>query len=1051
MNLTRHQLARLRWAEDSRARARGGFIGTLLLYAAFFVVSELLRPKPKLESAKPAGLGDFQFPTATEGRSVPLLWGTIQIAGPNVVWYGDLEQVPITEKVKTGMFSSENVVIGFQYYVGIQFALCRGTVNELRAIWIGDDKIYSGTVADGGTVSIDEPKLFGGKKSNGGVVGTFRFHAGSQSQAVNPYLSSKSVVSATVGSGGSGYSVGQVLTVVGGTFTTAATFEVTTVSVGAVTGVNLLSGGTYTAAPSNPAATTDTGTGCTLNLTFSAPLQSAGGDTPAYRGTSYGVFEKGYVGNSTSIKPWKFEVRRIPTGPATGANESVNGTLDANPVNVIYEIMTDKDWGLGFDTTDIDTSSFSAAGVTLKAEGNGYSFLLDSPTGAVDLIKEVERQIDGIVFYDMSTGKWKVSLARGGYDINTVPELTPTNVVELKDFSRGSWEDTTNQVRVQFNDRADSYKTTYALAQDMANVRLQNGVNVNAQVSFPGVKDKTLANQIVWRQLRSLSYPLVKASLVVDRTFFGVQPAQVLALTDVDLGITKLPVRVTKIDFGELEDNRITLDVVQDVFYYQVGSFGDPPGSSWAPPADSLLPFDSDKQMVFEAPRGFITRDPDSAGIVDKVWCGARRKGVEVSFLIHERHSAGSPSGAFAPAGESFGLLLIGVLNSTLAAGTAFPTTSVVVVPAPDTQAALESAFVDGATLSDVGTNLVNLVLVGSEFMLVAGGAQTSGANVQLNSVYRGVLDSVQATHPAGTKVWLLFVGGALTSTTFVGTNNVDIKLLPESNTDTVLEGDATTVSLTMANRVRRPYAPSFLRLGGTLFASTIALEQVGSGGETYGFAVVVNRRDYRATDEIPGLTADAATLAADFPAANSTTHDFDVRSDPAGANTFLYTTVGVAGATFTVLRVDVLLATDGVLPTSLRLAIRAQHTDTGVVYPSRQDLVWDFAATSGLTGQFNFGALDTNDVSNLYTATVAGTYNFTLSSSFSSGSVEYRINAGAWLPLITAGNTTGSIPAIVLTNTIEIRHTSSVGGSKKHLDMDAPGAGQDGYAVLFV
>jgi hypothetical protein len=45
---------------------------------------------------------------------------------------------------------------------------------------------------------------------------------------------------------------------------------------------------------------------------------------------------------------------------------------------------------------------------------------------------------------------------------------------------------------------------------------------------------------------------------------------------------------------------------------------------------------------------------------------------------------------------------------------------------------------------------------------------------------------------------------------------------------------------------------------------------------------------------------------------------------------------------------------------------------------------------------------------------------------------------------------TSGSILAVVATDTIEIRHTSGTGGSQTFLAMDAPGAGQDGYSVLF-
>ena len=41
---------------------------TLLWYIGAFLVTELLRPKPDIENARPAGLGDFNVPTAIEGR-----------------------------------------------------------------------------------------------------------------------------------------------------------------------------------------------------------------------------------------------------------------------------------------------------------------------------------------------------------------------------------------------------------------------------------------------------------------------------------------------------------------------------------------------------------------------------------------------------------------------------------------------------------------------------------------------------------------------------------------------------------------------------------------------------------------------------------------------------------------------------------------------------------------------------------------------------------------------------------------------------------------------
>ncbi len=78
-------------------------------------------------------------------------------------------------------------------------------------------------------------------------------------------------VSAVVTAGGTGYAVADVLTVVGGTKTTAATFRVTAVSSGVVTAVTVTNSGQYSVFPSNPVATTVVpagGSGCTLTVTW---------------------------------------------------------------------------------------------------------------------------------------------------------------------------------------------------------------------------------------------------------------------------------------------------------------------------------------------------------------------------------------------------------------------------------------------------------------------------------------------------------------------------------------------------------------------------------------------------------------------------------------------------------------------------------------------------------------------------------------------------------------------------------------------------------------
>lgn len=71
------------------------------IYAAVFVAALVIGYKmavPKAQSAPPAGLGDFSLPTAEDGREIPVLFGTKDITGPNVVWYGDFYAVAVRKK-----------------------------------------------------------------------------------------------------------------------------------------------------------------------------------------------------------------------------------------------------------------------------------------------------------------------------------------------------------------------------------------------------------------------------------------------------------------------------------------------------------------------------------------------------------------------------------------------------------------------------------------------------------------------------------------------------------------------------------------------------------------------------------------------------------------------------------------------------------------------------------------------------------------------------------------------------------------------------------------
>lgn len=63
----------------------------VLIVAA--VVAYATAPKPP--KPKPAALEDFEIPVAEQGRPIPVVFGTVTVTGPNVLWYGDLKATEI--------------------------------------------------------------------------------------------------------------------------------------------------------------------------------------------------------------------------------------------------------------------------------------------------------------------------------------------------------------------------------------------------------------------------------------------------------------------------------------------------------------------------------------------------------------------------------------------------------------------------------------------------------------------------------------------------------------------------------------------------------------------------------------------------------------------------------------------------------------------------------------------------------------------------------------------------------------------------------------------
>ena len=237
----------------------------------------------------------------------------------------------------------------------------------------------------------------------------------------------------TIASGGTGYTVGDVLTFVGGTFSAVATVTVSTVSAGVVTGITVSQYGSYTALPANPVSITGgTGSGATFTSTwgvrsaFPAPsITNAGSgyvEQPTVTfsgGGGSGADAYATVGSGTAIKSIGSTLDlRTPTGI---------GFRVSSPTN---QLSTNYVVARGAGNPDIGASA--GALVLYGGSGQGIAFYSNGYTNAQLAVAHTASAVNYVQATGAATGSGPTISAQGS-DTNIDHNLTSkgTGVVNL--------------------------------------------------------------------------------------------------------------------------------------------------------------------------------------------------------------------------------------------------------------------------------------------------------------------------------------------------------------------------------------------------------------------------------------------------------------------------------------------------------------------------------------------------------------------------------------------------------------------------------------------
>lgn len=269
-------------------------------------------------------------------------------------------------------------------------------------------KAISGTLATPG-ISFTSDATAGLYLSSSGVIGLV-----AKSLGILVNSSIYCATAAAVQAGGSGYAVGDTITLTGGTAITQAVLTVATLSGSAVATVTVTYSGFYSAKPTDPVAqgsTSGSGTGATFNMTWAAQ------------------FTRSIVTNEAGALPWT----------RLGASSYVSGIMaKANAYDYAKSIIAFGSGTLLSNATSPPTLTTTLnptlipnyiSGLTLSTGGGSAIFGIAAGV-ANDSTNTTLMQLGSA--YTKTTSNWAVGSTNGGLDTGAIANGTWYHVYQIQ-------------------------------------------------------------------------------------------------------------------------------------------------------------------------------------------------------------------------------------------------------------------------------------------------------------------------------------------------------------------------------------------------------------------------------------------------------------------------------------------------------------------------------------------------------------------------------------------------------------------------------------------
>jgi hypothetical protein len=472
--------------------------------------------------------------TSAYGRRIPLVYGRARVQA-NVIYYTDFIATESKTKTKSGGKGGGGVTqtnINYTYNVCVLFALCEGEVSEVSTVWAGKQK---GSLSEFGLSSFP----------------------GSGIQSALGYISTKHPIEAIpyrytsyIGSGnfylGDNPSISNINAEVRGRLSNVNVLSTESLFTDEMSSIP--------AAPYQLTAVPPQSGTWLSNVavqyepfgdgSYSPMVQVASSPGPGQYSVAAGVYTFNSVdGGNPVVLTYQYSV----------------GTGDANPADVIYDLIVDPKscLGLSLGLSGLITTDANSVRTYCQAMGVYVSPVYTEAKPARDMIKSLCDITNTAVYFSEGRVKFVALCDKAitSAAATFTPDLTPAYAITTDDIlddgaitiTRKAQDDCYNTVNVNYQNRAIEYNDDVQVAFDQANIE-RFGLRPMPDLNYPEIVSAGVARLVGQQAIQRSNAIKATYEFKLGWQYSRLEPTDILTITDTSIGLVAKPVRILQVD-----------------------------------------------------------------------------------------------------------------------------------------------------------------------------------------------------------------------------------------------------------------------------------------------------------------------------------------------------------------------------------------------------------------------------------------------------------------------------------------------------------------------